>query len=203
MWYIVSFVDADHINHATDDTAGFSAWNGWILSSRPPTGGGGRGGHKSKGLPLFFSTRVLWTDPKWHNPIILFKVPVRPPCTTSRSGLSLHCPLITAAERKIFRPLDPHYSTLSKTHSSLPVVSCAYTRRELFIPMRLVFSPPYIEHFARNVCSVSVRPSTACWQSRPPLSPPPSLQDGKEQQCRFSEPEEKVTSSSDGFLFRP
>lgn len=35
-----------------------------------------------------------------------------------------------------------------------------------------VFLPPYIEHFARNVCSLLERPCTACQQARPPPSSP-------------------------------
>lgn len=106
------------------------------------------GEHKNTCLPFFFSLRVWRTNPKWHNPISLFKVPVWPPCTTRESWLPLHCTLMTVAEGEIFTPLDAHHSSLSgarksnKTSASRPAVSCSDACRELFIPL-----PPWLLSF--------------------------------------------------------
>lgn len=83
------------------------------------------GEHKNTRLPFFFSLRVWRTNPKWHNPISLFKVPVWPPCTIRELWLPLHCTLITVAEgeySRLWMHITPVYPALASQTRLQPAV---------------------------------------------------------------------------------
>lgn len=108
---------------------------------------------------------------------------------------------------------DAHHYSFSgarksnKTRISHLAVSCSDAYRQLFISLPPVFSPPYIEHFARNVCSV-LGEVVHCLLTVKATAVSLPLQYRKAEKSRFSEPKEtwqrkKVKSSSDSILLWP
>lgn len=90
------------------------------------------GEHSRRSLPLFPSPRVLRADPKWHNPISQFKVPVWPPSTTSGWWLIDALNLITIAESEKCVLLDAdHCQTFASQRGLDPVVRQSEAQRRV------------------------------------------------------------------------